>query len=388
MDLTTPSGEPSMPPVQQRQYFSPTLAINGTSLLRFSGFVDPFGANGLLNVIDSFEIEVALSAVTVADAAVEGEDLWKLINALWLREVDGFERYQGIRGDAHRMHCYDVMGADRVPEYADLGIAAAQVKTYRFPVPLEKRFYRRPKAFSLAAQQFKEIVIGGPDVSADSLGEGTPTVSALAGNIRIIANVHEEDAGEVKLRDQVAVHAFPALTGLLLKQQGKLHGLTLFAPGESGGKDLSSTFTSIQAPPRVVPEVTAVADLVATYLRARGTQNNLASTDGGMVRNDPVAAGRAIPVIHTTEDSSSFDGENIDEQQLKTVMSQTGMLAVARTIAPESPQIVAKVAQASGAALSEKRAKTLSKGRNSRQNLANNPFIEKSFPLRRRGLTR
>jgi hypothetical protein len=352
--------------------------------ITFSPWVPAFGPTGRRNVIDFIEVQVTPSDISFTSAGLEGEDIWRLVERAEVVQVDGVKRIN-LQGDELRNYCYQVMGADRVPEYADIGTGSNQaLGPYVFPLPLEKRYARRPKAFSLPAELLQEVVITTPQLGATGLGVGGGTVAVAGMSFTLLAHCHEEGSVELKQVDKVSSELFQGTGGTTLTIGGRLHGLFLMARGASGGASLTSSFTDIVID-GLLPQAMNRIDLMHEYLRDRGAAPNLPSTDGTAVHNDPVGQGRVVPIVNATEDTSSFDGALFDLAMVKTTMSQSSMLAVKRVVLPESAELKRAVEARHGIAPSEWRAKTISKGKN-RASMSGLPYIEKSAPLKRRGL--
>jgi len=375
-----------MPSAQRQVYKSPAQSYVANSTLRFSGWVPPFGPNGLRNVIDRLEMVAAFSDVTLAGTACEGEDVWRVIERVVVAQQDGTERIN-LQGDELRVYDYLSMGADRVPEYADIAVAANQALTFSFPLPLEQRFARRPKDYSMPAELLKEVRFTCPKTDATGIGVAGGTVTIAAATFYVLAICHEEGSVEQKVNDSVYSVAFPSTSGVTLKVGGRLHGLAFFARAANGGASLVSTFTDVRIDRYLQEPLLRTPDLVQSYMMSHGAALNDPGTDGGGVHNDPFSQNRAVPVFWTDEDTSPFDGDLIDEALVRTSMTQSSMLAVVRAVLPESENIMRAIERKHGIHPSEWRAKTISKGRN-RTNLAGSSFVPKSAPLKRRGLAR
>lgn len=377
-----------MPTAQRQSYKSPAQAHVANGTLTFRGFVPPTGPNGLRNVIDYLEPVYDFSDLTIATAAVEGEDVWRAFERIVVEQANGVERVN-LRGDELRVYDYDVLGAGAVPEYADIAVAANQALVFSVPVPLWKPLTKRPSDWSMPAELFNEMRITCCKTAAgEGLSVGTAVATIAGATVYVIAHCHEEDSVELKMVDRVRADSFPALTGFTLTPNGRVHGLTLFARGAAGGTALTSSFTDIQIDGLIPQALKRSPDLLQPFLRSRKAQNADGGTDGGAVWACPYAASKAVPVIFADEDTSTFDAPHSEQLLLRTNMSQTGMLAITRTVLPESEELRNTVARKHKFSPSEYRGKVISKGKSNRDRMAQSAYITKSGPLRRRGLAR
>lgn len=378
-----------MPAIQALTYKSPPQTHVASSVMRFPPWVPQFGPSGGRNVIDMLELVYNFTDITCATTATEGEDFWRAIESLVVEQVDGVQRYQGIQGDALRIFLYQALGADRVPEYADLAVAANQSLVVAFPIPLAKRYSKRPHDFSLPAELLKEIRVGCASNGATGLAIGGGTVTINAANAYVLAHCHEEFSVELKSVDQVAVTSFPSTAGVTLKIGGRMQDLIIFARGAAGGASATG-LTELRIDGILPDPLLRNPDLIQSYLRSHSAAlNDANAADGTAVHNDPVGQGKAIPVLFTTDDTSVFDGPIVDDVILRvTGGSLASALAITRTVLPQNSQLISAVAKKHGLTDADFRMKTV--GKSKRDPAKWDPekavFAPKSAALKKRGL--
>lgn len=378
-----------MPAVEKLTYKSPSQTHVASGTLKFPGnWIPNVGPNGGRVVIDSLEPVYNLTDITCATTATEGEDTYRAFESVVVEQVDGVQRYN-LQGDALRIFLYDALGADRVHENADLAASANQNLVYSAVLPLSKRFSKRPADFALPAELLKEVRIGCAKTDVTGLGVGTGTVTITAANVYLLAHCHEEMSIELKSVDAVGSTSFPSTSGVTLKIGGRLQNLHIYARGVSGGASATG-LTELRVDQILPDNLLRNPDLLLPYLRARGAaMNDAQAADGAAVHNDPAAAGRSIPVLFTTEDTSVFDGPVVDDVIVRVVGgSLASAIAIHRAVLPRSAQIEAAVMARHGLSPEDFRTKTKAKSKRDSDRWDDEEwaFMPLNAPMQRRGL--
>lgn len=344
---------------RERDYKSAKQTHVAGSTLTFQNFVPRYGPRGGRNVIDGFDLVAEFPDVTQASTAVEGEEAYRVWKRIVVEQVGGLRRWN-LRGDETRQALYVLEGADRVREHADIAVAANQNLTFSCYIPMAKRFVKRPVDFALPGDLLHQVQIECGDASEISVGGGTTTITSA--RYYVVAHTHEEFQVELKCEDEVKASVFANTEGLNLKVGGRLQGLVIFARGASGGASMSN-FTDIRIDELLPVAAARDAELVRPFLRDRYNPSNLESTDGAAVRNDPSAAGRAVPVIWSDEDTSPFDGPIIDDVQVYTTNSVSSCIAISHTVKALSKEVASAVMSAYKLPAEAFRVKTVGKSK-------------------------
>lgn len=321
-------------------YKSPAQSYQSGSALTFSGWVPKRGPNGGRVVIDEFEIIAKPTDVTVAVAAVEGEDLYRFVKKVSVVQQGGRRRYNGVRGDSLRQFLWHHVG--QAQEYADLAIAANQSKSYSISVPMAKPDMLDPFDTSMPADVFDLLEIECADTAELGVGGGTVTIDAM--QYYVIAWCHEEYSLVLHAEDVVSEHQLKSTSGDTLKIGGRLHDLLLFARGAQGGAAMAN-LTDVLIDELRPSALLANPDLTQRWAKTKGVLANLASTSGSQIKNDPVGAGKSVPVIWTGPRTSVYDGVFLSECNLRLTNSVASVIAVTRTMLPKSEQVAAQVMQ-------------------------------------------
>jgi hypothetical protein len=332
------------------------------STLRFNTWIPRRGPNGGRAVIDGFELLVEYADINVATTAVQGADLWRSIRRLQVEQAAGVLRWN-LRGDELRTMCYGLEGPHRIREFADTGTTADQAIKLSFYVPMERRYAVEPRDFSLPAEVLSEVRIECADVAELDDDGGTVTIDSLS--YSVIAWCHEEFAIRILPHDVIAAMSCPSTSGVTIPVNGRLHDLYFFARGTSGGASLAN-FTDVRIDQLLPIAMRRDPDLLSAYQRDRRNGSNLASADGGQVRQDPFNIGKAVPVLWTTERTSCFDGPLTDQAIVYLTNSVANLLALYRVIKPRDPNVVEAVCQRHGLPESAFRVKTRGKSKRDR----------------------
>jgi hypothetical protein len=329
-----------MPIIQDNVYKSPTLPWAASGAVRFRGAEIPLeGPNGGRNVIDYVDVVVQLNLSNDV-AVLEGEDVWRAIDYVTVEQADGVRRYNAIPGEYLRHINYLMLGADAVTEYADIADADTQTLTWKFRIPFERKFTKRGKDYTLPADILKLIEIGCAKVDATGLGCNGNTVAITSGTYQLLVQMHEEFSVEQKVVDMWAVQDFSTSTGFSFKAGGRLQDLHIVKRGAAGGAAITG-LTELRID-RLMPDaLLRTPDILYPYLESRGAAPNDANAaDGSMVHNDPAGAGKLIPVLHTDEDTSTFDGRIMDDVVGRvTSGSLSSGQVLYRVVLPRSEQL-------------------------------------------------
>ncbi len=344
-------------------YKSTPKAFIDSAPLHFKNWVPRTGPNGRRLVIDTFWLVFDATALTVAGTAVEGEDVYRVFKRIEVEQVGGRKRWN-LRGDETRLALYQLLPSNRVPEFADIAIAAGQAIQARIPIPMAKHYGKRGRDFALPAELLAKVTIEAASLSEVGVGGGT--VSAVTATYYIIAECHEEESVELHAEDEVRSQPFTNTSGGQLVVQGKLQALGIFARGASGGASLAN-FTDIRID-QMLPDTFAKADLTDLFAAKRGCARNLQSTDGGAVRNNPftLATPLAIPVLWEDEETRVFDGPAKDEVTVRMTNTVADTIAVMRVVTPKSEAVARAVSSRHGIARGDWSMKT-KKGSRKRQ---------------------
>lgn len=355
---------------------SPSQAHVAGGTVRFHSWVPRRGPNGGRAVIDGFELVATFADLTVATTAIQGADLWRAFKRIQIEQAGGALRWNA-RGDESRQLCYLLEGPDRVKESPDSGTTANQAFRVSVYIPMARRFAKEPRDYCMPADLLSEIRIDCADTAELDDDGGTVTINASGLSYLIIAWCHEEFSVRVCPHDLVGVTALPAPTGMQLPISGRLHNLAFMARGTSGGAAMTN-FLDVRID-SVLPVSLTPADLLSQYRRDRRNANNLASADGGEIRQDPFALGRAVPVMWTTERTSVFDGPILDMATINLTSTVASTLALWSVVKPRDPSIQQAVAERYGIADSEWRVKTEGKSKRARERW--HPEQEAFLPL-------
>jgi len=317
----------------QLRYKSASQAHVAGSTLTFKNWIPRRGPTGGRVVVDRFWPVFTGTDVDVAGTAVEGEDCWRFFRRILVEQVDGRQRWN-LTGDESRVACYLLMGSDRVPEFADLAIANNQTPSFMIPIPMAKRFTKRPKDYSLPAELLSRFAIDCADAAEVGVAGGT---IGIVGSYYVIAECHEEKSIELKCEDEVKAFVLANTSGGQLVVGGRLTDLSLFQRAASGGGSLAN-LTDVRIDQAVPDALLRNPDLKEMYAAARYAAHNLPSTDGDPIHNDPhtLATMVACPVLWSTEESSAVDGPVLDETIVRLTNSVPSLEAIYRVVVPKS----------------------------------------------------
>ena len=253
------------------------------------------GPNGGRLVCDVMLIGVDVDDLTTTVAAIQGEDVWRLIQRVKVRQQGGRERVN-LKGDQLRVMNYLLGGPAAVPEYADIGIAANQSFDFYFPVLFSKPFALRPRDFSIPIENIDVVEIECASETELAGTGGTAVINDAKYFLILIC--HEEHNLEFKAEDILKATTFSSTDAEVLQiSTGRLQGLALHKQGFSGGTDLTGAVTVRME--GILPKALTYESFKAVYRQRRRSMNNGAGTQGDPVTVDPFVQSteKAIPIL-------------------------------------------------------------------------------------------
>ena len=323
------------------RYKSETKTHSADAELEFKNWVPPRGPNGGRVCIDYFLAVANFSQVDNATTAIQGEDRARFFQRLHVYDKSGFNRW-GLRGDASRTFGFSLLGADSQVDHADIASSASDVDVPTTQiVPMSKPFAKRPRDFALAADSFDKFVIQAANLAEVNVSGGSITVDT--GTYYVIACCHEEFSVELKARDQVKDTLFGSTTEQIIHVAGRLQDLSLYARGASGGASLAN-LTNVRIEGIRNEALDRLEALVPMYQAERGQANNLASTPGTSIDNDPHVNNAACPVLWSNRERV-YDGALVDQAKIQLTNSVASVIALHRAVLPRSPDLDAHVAR-------------------------------------------
>jgi len=310
------------------RYVSEKKAWSDGQALEFTGFIPHIGPNGGRVIIRTLHLYMDY-VMTIATAAIQGEDLWRLFGKFELVKATGGTRWK-LFGDQCRIAAYAWMPKGAVPESPDIAIGAGTAGTWAIPIPVAKPRMRDGEDFAMPADDFGKAVI--TSMGANDLDIGTSDVTFTSGSYYIWAECYEE-VGKVKFylddyvkSDDLQSQAQTVLTGL----DGKLQDLLIHARGASGGASLANfTDVTIDEPERLLQKTKRTELLHEYRVRTRNASNGT-SAQGAEVTVDPFVQGTAVAIFLHDEFTSCWDGPYVE--RLKLDMTNTVTLAGSRVI--------------------------------------------------------
>jgi len=255
-----------------------------------SSFIPNVGPTGGIVVIDRIALHARLT-VTVADAALAGEDVYRAIRNVTLLQVDGEKRFDQISGDSLRDISYAQLGASATHEHQDVAIGAGTTIEVTACLPLAKPFAFADDDTSLPAYLMRELKLGMAQNTDMSVGGATVTVTA--GSYWVIAECREEHGVVHHSLDCWTERAFDTSDSGTIAVNGRPQDLYLTVRGANGGAslaDLREVFiptVNIYASPLLKSP-----DLQQYYARARHVATNAFATKGNPLTTDPFVAAR------------------------------------------------------------------------------------------------
>lgn len=322
------------------------------------------GPNGGRLVIDGISVH-AQFVMTVADAALPGEDLYRLFRNASLKQRDNVLRVNEVPGDAMRVFLYSELGGDKTKEHADVPIAAGQTVTATMYIPLKRRFAQRDEDYSLAAEMLQHLKISFAQQS-EITGLGGATVTLTSGNYWVIFECHEEMDVVYHAVDEIKVQDFESTTQTEARLQvnGRLQSLSLYVRGAEGGASLANlTKAWIHMPQNMAPELLVNPDLKEYFARERNEVTGGSASQGVAVRSNPFIAStaRACAVL-ITNGTSCYEQPETDTVIVKTTHTLGATITmVARIAKARLPTTAAKIAAKYGLNPNAFRVKTKSK---------------------------
>jgi len=262
--------------------------------------------------------------VTVATAALQGEDFYRFFRTLDVKTVLDGMRYNNVPGDAMRVFLYGSEGGDRTKEHADSGVSANQTLRATLSIPFERRYMHTPEDYALAAELIERIKIGCALASEMSLGTSVVTINS--GSYYIVFECVEEHDIIYHAIDEVRTQDFESTTATepRLNVNGRLQELFLFVRGAEGGASLANlTSAWIHQPQNMAPELNVVPDLVDYYGRERFETQGGSATTGVALRSNPFLGSGTSSLIRAAAVLMSNGTRAFDQPETDTVIVKT-----------------------------------------------------------------
>lgn len=328
----------------------PWSSASGAFVEFTRGWIPKKGPSGGRLVIDR-AIAHFIGDVTVATAAMQGEDVYRFFGPTSAKMVDGTLRYNEVPGDSMRIFLYECLGAAETKEHADIAIGANSTVRATMVIPFAKPNMHEPGDYSLAAEELEHIRIRCATSAECSLSTSVVTINS--GNYYVIFECHEELDVVYHAVDEVKVQDFSSTTSQeeRLNVNGRLQELLLYVRGADGGLTLANlTSAWIHQPNDLAPELLVNPDLKEFYARARKEVTGAAGTTGDPVRSSPFtsATTRAVGVLIATG-TKCFESPDIEAAVIKTehTLGQT-LRMVARIAKPRLKATEEKIRKAYG----------------------------------------
>jgi hypothetical protein len=308
-------------PLKYKSETKPWISGSNTRQQFQTSAIAKRGPNGGRVVIDKI-IAHFQGDVTVATAALKGEDFYRFMRLLSVKQRDGEYRLNEVPGDALRVALYELVGGAMTKEHSDSATTANQTLTATVLIPMEKPHMHTPDDYSLPADQLEFVEIGCAIGTEMALNGNTVTINS--GNYWLIFECHEEMDVVHHCVDEIKTQDFESSTSqeVRLNVHGRLQDLLLFVRGNAGGASLANlTSIGISQPQNMAPtDLLANPDLKEFYARSRNAVTGLSTTTGAAVRSDPFVASttRACAVL-MTNDTSSFEQPETDTVVVKSV---------------------------------------------------------------------
>jgi hypothetical protein len=292
------------------------------------------GPNGGRLIVDRISAHF-VGDVTVATAALQGEDFYRFFRTLDLKTLFDGMRYNNVRGDDMRVFLYGSEGGDRTKEHADSAVSANQTLRATLSIPLARRYMHTDEDYALAAELIERIKIGCALASEMSLGTSVVTINS--GSYYLIFECHEEHDIIYHAVDEVRTQDFESTTATepRLNVNGRLQELFLYVRGADGGGSLANlTSAWIHQPQNMAPELLVTPDLVEFYARERNEVNGGSASTGVAMRTNPFVAStvRAVAVLLSTG-TRCFDQPESDTVIVKTTHTLGATLTMIARIA-------------------------------------------------------
>lgn len=330
-------------------YPSQTLDYSSGKTLTFNPWVTALSKSKRRNIIHGFLLHASYQLDTDASGTLSGEDLAKLFTQIQVEDSEGPRRL--LSGEAQRIMNYATLGPQAVHEMADIADTQANSTGDAFLwVPFQFGRARGPYDTALPADLFRHFKLVCPTDATLDLVAGT-TIDSV--DYTIYADVREDDDPEedgVKFyaRDRVETTVMETDTQATIEVSGaKLAEAFAYSPGAAGGASMAN-WTQHQLI-GIEEEPISTKVRVQEYRMSNAAADNDVGTQGAELRNDPVGAGRAIPVHFPRRDYKAIDlpfiRKSLKVQATNTVTTPT---IVHRTIEEESGEQARRVAKAYG----------------------------------------
>jgi hypothetical protein len=320
---------------------------NGSTLTFHPAEISPGfrGPRGGRLVADYFILGVDVADYDVVTQSVLGEDMWRWINRVVVRQQGGRERVN-LKGDELRIYNYLVGGPGWVHEYADQGADTGIEAEFFFPVPMSKPWSLRPRDFAMPLDTLSAIEI--TCATETELAGSGGTVDIVDASYYVIAVCHEEHALEFKAEDMVRASVFGSTDSENLHiDTGRLQDLALFKQGFSGGTDLDDA-ASVRIP-GLMPEPFEFEQLKQIHRQRRYSVSNSGGTQGSPITVDPFTLGtaKAIPILAAGDNNRGASVLDSPEAQWITVHltgnTEASLLGITRIVKPKDNALLAAI---------------------------------------------
>lgn len=288
--------------------------------LDFSGFWETRGPRGGRMVI----VGIALHAIVQVDVtvgALQGEDIYRIFDAVTVEQKDGVRRLNNMPGDALRIASFAVNGRERTHEHADVAVGNNAVITATAYVPLAKPFAYEPGDFCLATEMLNLISLRCARAAQMSIGGATVAIDS--GSYYVVLECIEQMGLVQHAVDEWIVRDFASVsaTELELNVGGRIHDALLYIPGGDGGQSLANLDEAMVE--HVMPQfLKRDPELKQFYARARGACTNALSATGAALSTDPFVQStqRAAAIILSTG-TKAFEGKALSQATVRLRLS-------------------------------------------------------------------
>lgn len=299
----------------------------------FADFVPHEGPNGGRVVIDAFKIRL-FGTITVGTGTFDGRDLWRLLAQLiTIEKADGRNRWN-LSGVKSRAMSIRMNGIDKHIEHATLAVAAGDTVDLTAVIPMRQRFRAKPEEYSLAAEQFKQLVLVTPSLAGAATG--TAVLSADDLSVQVLVEWHEEMYLEHKVDWVVKSTDFNNNTQAQLALTGLMQdALLIIDDGTAGGGNSIAAITDVRCEDLGTP-VAKRADLVNSYTMKFNLAPSGASAVAAERFHEPVRDGKLLPFMVADHQTAPWDGKLIPKAKIDVGVGAAGLSVITTEIVNKS----------------------------------------------------
>jgi len=294
-------------------------------------FVPIVGPNGGRVCIDTLEL-VITGTITVGTGAWDGRDVARLAALIQAEKRDSRMRWV-LSGYKSRLASFYLNGPEEYLEHAQVAVGAGQAVNLRIPIPLAKKYIRRPTEFSLPADSFKKLTIACAQLASAQTGSAVLSAQNLV--VYSLAEWHEEMDIEFKCDDIVKSLDYVSATQVKTSLSGALHDAFACKEDTTAGGASVTGFTDARIEDLGTPTLTN-ADLVASYRKKRGLAPTGPTTPATERFLDPVIQGSTFPIMAATYRTSPWDGRLLDSAKIDHSAGVSGAALVTREVLGKS----------------------------------------------------